>query len=168
MARVFLSIGSNIEPEFNLKSCASSLAFHFTNPEWSPLYRSAAEGMVGDDFLNAMVMIDTDQSIESIYHLLKKIEDCHGRKRSTSKFTNRTLDIDLSLYDNTVISTSRLTLPSAEITTAAYVLVPLVDLAPNDLHPVTGKSYQAILNDLEHICPNFRTNLHPISLNLDP
>jgi 2-amino-4-hydroxy-6-hydroxymethyldihydropteridine diphosphokinase len=168
MARIFLSIGSNIEPELNLKSCASSLACHFTNPVWSPLYRSAAVGMVGDDFLNAMVMIHTEQSIESIYQLLKKIEDCHGRIRSTNKFTNRTLDIDLLLYNDAVMDTPNITLPSSEIITAAYVLIPLVDLAPDDMHPVTGKSYQDILKDLEHIHPDFRTNLHPISLNLAP
>jgi len=65
MPTVFLSIGSNIEPEFHLQQCATTLKNHFTKTVWSPVYRSAAVGMDGNDFLNAVVVAHTDCSVES-------------------------------------------------------------------------------------------------------
>jgi len=55
MASLFLSIGSNIDPEFHFQQCAITLKKAFNNPVWSPVYRSAAVGMDGNDFLNAVV-----------------------------------------------------------------------------------------------------------------
>lgn len=166
MARVLLSIGSNIEPEINFKRCAAALNTHFTDPRWSPVYRSAAVGMVGDDFLNAVVIAHTEQSIESITQLLRKIEHDHGRIRSANKFSSRTLDIDLLLYDHVVIDTPDITLPRTEISSAAHVLVPLVDLIPDEVHPVLKKTYQALLVDLEQKHPErinaISTYPHPL------
>jgi len=82
MAQIYLSIGSNIEPEINLQACAKNLADHFTSPIWSPVYRSAAVGMEGDDFLNAVVVAHTMQTVESVNNTLKLIEDNHGRPMS--------------------------------------------------------------------------------------
>ena len=149
MARILLSIGSNIEPEKNFKRCALALTAHFTDPVWSPIYRSAAVGMAGDDFLNAVVLAHTDQSVESITQLLKDIEHDHGRIRTANKFTSRTLDIDLLLYDDLVIDTPDITLPRTEISSAAHVLVPLVDLIPDEIHPVLNKTYRTLLSYIE-------------------
>ena len=163
MARIFLSIGSNIEPEKNLLLCASALAYHFESPVWSPIYRSAAVGMEGDDFLNSVVMASTDQTIEIIVRTLKQIEANQGRVREVNKFSSRTLDIDLLLHDKTVLQTPDITIPREEITTAAHVLKPLADLIPNDIHPVANKTYAQLLSEFSERNSGSIEQLHQVA-----
>lgn len=167
MASIFLSIGSNIEPESHFQQCASALQRAFTHPVWSPVYRSAAVGMDADDFLNAVVSAQTDLSVESTVKLLKKIEFEHGRERGENKFSSRTLDVDLLLYDDVVLDAEYVTLPRPELTTAAYVLKPLADLLPNGVHPVFDKTYSALLSELERYQPECLSGLTRISIQLD-
>ena len=167
MASIFLSIGSNIEPALHFQQCAKTLKKKFNNPVWSPVYRSAAVGMDANDFLNAVVSATTDQSIESTIELLKNIELKHGRVRNANKFTSRTLDVDLLLYDDIVLNAANITLHRTEITTAAYVLKPLADLVPNKVHPVFNKTYKTLLDDLEHAQPESKTSLSLVKLNLE-
>ncbi|MEE9333155.1 MAG: 2-amino-4-hydroxy-6-hydroxymethyldihydropteridine diphosphokinase [Granulosicoccaceae bacterium] len=166
MARVFLSIGSNIRPEAHFRLCALALANHFSDLTWSPIYRSAAVGMAGDDFLNAVVSARTNKTVEATHKLLKQIEDEHGRVRAANKFTSRTLDIDLLLYDDAVLGTSSLTLPSPDLTSAAYVLVPLVDLEPAGVHPLLNRTYQELLYDLEKVQPNYKSTLSAVAIRM--
>jgi len=148
MARVFLGVGSNIEPEAHIRQCATALAANFTNPVWSPVYQSPAIGFNGDDFLNAVVVLSTDNSIETLSGTLKRIELNNGRKPNANKYSSRSLDLDLLLYDDIVIDTPDVTLPRPEITSALHVLIPLVDLAPNEVHPLSGKTYRTLLDEL--------------------
>ncbi len=167
MARVFLSIGSNIEPEVHFKQCATALTKHFHKPCWSPVYRSAAVGMDGDDFLNAVVRIDTDWTIEAINAQLKQIEHECGRIRSEKKFSSRTMDIDMLLFDEVILNNDTITLPRPEITSAAHVLKPLAELEPSGMHPVLNKTYMQLLNELEQVNPNTRSSLALVELKLE-
>ena len=166
MPRIYLSIGSNIRPEANFRQCALALDKHFSDTAWSPVYRSAAVGMVGDDFLNAVVSARTNHAVESVTELLKQIEHEQGRVRAANKFTSRTLDIDLLLYDDMVINTTSITLPRAEITSAAHVLVPLAELEPNGVHPVLKKTYQTLLSDQEKVQADFKSALSRVSMSV--
>jgi len=148
VACFFLSIGSNIEPATHFKQCAITLESMFTDVIWSPVYQSVAVGMVGDDFLNAVIQASTEQSIDWVVETIKQIEDNQGRVRGANKFTSRTLDLDLLLYDDCVLNKNTLTLPRDEITTALHVLLPLADLVPTMHHPAIGKTYSALLNEL--------------------
>jgi len=147
MATVYLSIGSNIKPEYNVKQCAVHLSQHYHKPQWSPIYRSAAVGMDGADFLNAVVCLQTEESVATVIQTCKGIEAKQGRKRTANKFIDRTLDIDLILYDQTVLNTVDITLPSEEICDAYHVLVPLVDLAPKAIHPVLNVTFSELLQN---------------------
>lgn len=149
MNSLYLSIGSNIEPERNLRICASAIRRLFHNPVWSPIYQSTAVGMEGPDFLNAVVHTQTDQGIPAVILLLKDLEKNQGRIKQTSSFSNRTLDIDLLLFNNVCIETPGLTLPRPELLDMGYVLVPLVDLAPKLIHPKVNKTMEALLQDLQ-------------------
>ena len=122
--------------------------------------------MAGDDFLNAVVSARTYNTVEATYKLLKQIEDEHGRVRAANKFTSRTLDIDLLLYDDAVLGTSSLTLPSPDLTSAAYVLVPLVDLEPAGVHPLLNRTYQELLYDLEKVQPNYKSTLSAVAIRM--
>ena len=66
------------------------------------------------------------------------IEDLHGRDRSQKRYSNRTLDIDILLFNSEVINESGIIIPRAEILTQAYVLKPLVDICDGLTHPKTG------------------------------
>jgi len=166
MAHIYLSIGSNIEPAFHFQQCARSLQENFRNPVWSPVYRSAAVGMQADDFLNAVVEASTEHTIESTLRLLRKIEQKHGRVRTTNKFSSRTLDIDLLLYDDIAIDSAAFTLPRPELTTAAYVLKPLADLVPDGVHPVLEKTYDTLLQELNDANPERLSSLSLVNMQL--
>lgn len=164
MAEIYLSIGSNIRPADNLRQCAIALRRLFKNIRWSPIYQSAAVGMVGDDFLNAVVHAHTANTIEQVCASLKQLEHEQGRVRTDNKFSSRTLDVDLLLYDKVVIETETLQLPRREINSAAHVLIPLVDLAGDDFHPVYAKSYRDMLSELEQQQPGITESLSVVSL----
>jgi len=166
MAEIFLSIGSNVEPESNFKRCALALSQQFNNSVWSPVYRSPAIGMTGADFYNAVVAANTEQSIESVDQTLKSIEEQQGRVRTENKFSSRTLDIDLLLYSEVVSDAPELVLPRPEITTAAHVLVPLTDLAPERIHPRLAKSYSTLLDELNNDQPDLANALEVVTLEL--
>ncbi len=103
MAQVLLGMGSNIEPELNLVRAATALRIQFDGIIFSSVYRSAAVGMAGDDFLNACCLFDTELSQQEINTLLKSVEDAQQRDRSKGSWKPRTLDLDLLIYDKQVI-----------------------------------------------------------------
>ncbi|MFA7387932.1 MAG: 2-amino-4-hydroxy-6-hydroxymethyldihydropteridine diphosphokinase, partial [Thiohalobacteraceae bacterium] len=72
---------------------------------------------------------------------LRAIEDANGRVREGARFSARTLDLDLLLYDDLVLDQGRLQLPRGEITKYAFVLRPLAEIAGERRHPLSGKSF---------------------------
>lgn len=140
MARVFVSIGSNIDPEQHVCSCLRALRQRFGALQLSTVYRTAAVGFDGDDFLNLVAAFDTDETVDAVFHALHCIEDDHGRTRTEGRFKARTLDLDLLLYDDLVTKTHQYQLPRGEITRYAFVLKPLAELAPELRHPTEDKS----------------------------
>ena len=144
-AQVFLSLGSNIDREHNIRSGLNALARVFAPLAISPVYESEAVGFDGDAFYNLVVGLHTTLSVGELTACLKGIEKDHGRVRGEKKFSSRTLDIDILTYDDRVGEVDGVQLPRDEILKHAFVLKPLVDLAPDALHPETQTSYQALL-----------------------
>lgn len=141
MAKVFLSLGSNIERQHHISLALQELRQKFGEISCSPIYESEAVGFEGDPFYNLVVSIETEQSIGLLNDFLHRLEDQHGRIRGEEKFSARTLDIDILLYDNCVGTFDKVKLPRGEILKHAFVLLPLADLIPNDKHPVENKTY---------------------------
>ena len=139
MARVYVSIGSNIEPERNVRAAVRALKERYTNLAVSPVYRSKAEGFESDDFLNLTAAFDTDEPPERLADHLGRIETAQGRVRTGERFAPRTLDIDILLYGDLVRHDSRFDIPRHDILAYAHVLGPLVALAPDLRHPETGE-----------------------------
>jgi len=81
--------------------------------------------------------------------LLRDIEDANGRDRSGPKFSSRTLDLDLLLYDDMILDENGLKLPRGEILKNAFVLWPLAEIAPELIHPETGSSYARLWADFD-------------------
>ncbi len=141
MAVVYVSIGSNIDKERNIKACLQALATHFTEVVLSPIYESEAVGFSGDNFYNLVAKFNTDLSVGQLNVALKAIEDENGRERSGPKFSGRTLDIDILTYDDLVGEVDGVLLPRDEITKNAFVLLPMKDIAADVPHPELEVSY---------------------------
>lgn len=144
MAKVYLSLGSNIDRYRHISAALDALKASFGALVISPVYESEAVGFEGDNFLNLVVGIETDLPVGSLSAKLKRIEDENGRSRSGPKFSARTLDIDILTVGQLSGEHDGVLLPRDEVETNAFVLLPLADVAGGDVHPVTGLSYSAM------------------------
>jgi len=142
MTRVYLGLGSNIEPEKNLALGAAELERRFGKLELSPVYRAPAIGFESPDFLNAVAAIDTEIAPSALLDVIEEIHDIAGRERdATNKWVARSLDIDLLLYGDLVSPERPLRVPRGDVLDYAFVLRPLAELVPGDVHPVTGRTF---------------------------
>lgn len=144
MARVYISIGSNIEAEENIRFAISALKHHFGDLILSSVYESEAVGFDGDNFLNLVAAFDTDEDIFTLAQTLRNIEDNQGRNRSGPRFSARTVDLDLLLYDDVILHDAKLDIPRDEILTNAFVLWPLAEIAPQIIHPEKKQTMSAL------------------------
>ena len=144
MARAYLSLGSNLEPHRYLRAALDELRARFGAIEVSPAYRSRSVGFEGADFVNLAVGLDTELGPEALNDWLHALEDRHGRRRDVPRYSDRTLDVDIVLYDEQVIDgPGHLQIPRKELR-HAFVLKPLADIAPQARHPVSGLTMAAL------------------------
>lgn len=144
MSTAYLGIGSNINAPANIASGIAALRASFDDVRLSPMYQSAAVGFEGSDFINLVAAIETTMSPLELREFLHALEDRHGRTRDVPKFSDRTLDIDILLYDDLYLLSPVLEIPRGEILTSAHVLRPLADLAPDLLHPAERRTLRKI------------------------
>lgn len=149
MTTLTLSIGSNIDAASNIRAALDALSAKFENMRCSTTYESQAIGFDGDNFLNLVVLAETQASLEEVVEILKQIEDSLGRDRQQERFSGRTMDIDILLFGEQSGASSGIELPRAEITENAYVLQPLAELLPDVVHPPTGKTYATLWQDYD-------------------
>lgn len=157
MVRVYLGLGSNVEPRKYLRLGINELSRRYGVLELSNIYRSKAVGFDGDDFLNLVAGLETDASPQSIHDSIEALHVLADRKRGESRFSPRTLDIDLLLYGDQVIETGPVRVPRADVLKYSFVLGPLAEIAPNLKHPQTGRTMA------EHWA-GFDKDSHPIEL----
>jgi 2-amino-4-hydroxy-6-hydroxymethyldihydropteridine diphosphokinase len=139
--RGYISIGSNIDKELHITASLRALEQQFGKLIVSSVYESEAVGFSGDVFHNLVVGFDSDLDVKTVAKQLRQIELDNGRTRDSQKFSARTLDLDLILYGDLIISDGRLQIPRDEIERYAFVLEPLAEIAPTEVHPVSGVSY---------------------------
>lgn len=151
MTRVFVSVGSNIEREYNVRSAVAALSDAFGELEISRVYESAAVGFSGAPFYNLVAAFDTELSPAEVLARLHRIEDAHGRKRRGKRFSDRTLDLDLLLY-GTLVRDGEVELPRAEIRTNAFVLGPLAEIAGDVADPRSGERYRDLWAVFDRSC----------------
>ncbi|MGI9228245.1 MAG: 2-amino-4-hydroxy-6-hydroxymethyldihydropteridine diphosphokinase [Gammaproteobacteria bacterium] len=144
MARVFVGVGSNVDRQRHIRAGVQALQTLFTNVQVSTIYQNAAVGFAGEDFYNLVVAFTTDEDVTATYYLLRGIEDAHGRDRKQPRFSPRTLDLDLLLYDDLVMHNDLFQIPRDDIDKYAFVLKPLAELAVDIAHPVSGKTFAAL------------------------
>jgi 2-amino-4-hydroxy-6-hydroxymethyldihydropteridine diphosphokinase len=140
--QILISVGSNIDKEHNIECGLHALHESFGDLVVSTIFESESVGFAGNNFLNLAVLAHTTLSIEDVCFRLKAIEDEQGRTRD-KKFGNRTLDLDLLTYDD-IITTVPVVLPREEIEYNAFVLQPMAEIVPEQIHPNTQKTYAAL------------------------
>jgi len=145
MAQIYISLGSNINREHYVKQGLLSLAKVFELPfeqlTLSSLFESKAVGFDGAAFYNMVIGIKCTQSVEEVASMLRAIEFSHGRDHNAKKFSPRSLDLDLLLFDDLIINEPA-QLPRDEIITNAFVLWPLSQVAPELTHPIVKQTYR--------------------------
>lgn len=146
MSYIYISLGSNINREYHVKQGLTELAKIFGALTLSSLYESKAVGFDGSDFYNMVIGAETTNSIEDVAILLRNIEFEYGREENAKKFSPRTLDLDILLFDELVLE-SPAQIPRNEITKNAFVLWPLAEIAGNLKHPIINQSYDQLWND---------------------
>ena len=149
MARVYLGLGSNIDAVANLRLGLDELRRRYGDVEVSPVYRSAAVGFEGDDFLNLVAALDTDDAPAELHAAMESIHDLAGRDRGSDRYASRPLDIDLLLYDDLILEHPRFRLPRHDVLEYSFVLRPLAELAPELKHPETGRAMAAHWQDYD-------------------
>lgn len=117
---------------------------------FSPIYQTAAWGKTDQaDFLNQAIQIDTAFSPIEALSIINHIEQILGRKR-TKHWGERTIDIDILLYDQQIVHSSRLVIPHPELQNRRFALIPLAAIAPGIRHPILAKPISELLLD----CPD--------------
>lgn len=160
MQKAYLSLGSNQEPRRHLALALRELRERFGDLVVSTAYRFPAVGFDGPDFVNLAAVIATDLPPQELNDWLHALEDRHGRRRDVPRFSDRTLDVDIVLYGDAVLSGSgNLQLPRDELR-HAFVLLPLAQIAPEVLVPGRGLS----LGQLWRTHPDHATAFEAVEL----
>lgn len=160
MSIAYLGLGSNVNAREHIAAGIEALRHTFSVVHLSPVYQSRSVGFDGDDFLNLTASVETGLQPIELKQYLNDLEDRHGRKRNVAKFSDRTLDIDILLYDDLYMISPALKIPRAEIMSFAHVLKPLADLAPELLHPICRQT----ISEIWQAYPGDRNSLHEIDL----
>ena len=139
MPEVFIGAGSNADPERRLRGALAELTRRFGPVRSSSVYRSAAVGIPAADYSNLVIAFTTELSADALRDELRAIEALAGRARADAAVCE--LDLDLLLYGRRVDAVQRL--PRPGLMTLPFVLVPLAELAPELVHPITGRKLAA-------------------------
>lgn len=150
--RVFVGLGSNIEPQENLRRAAGLLGERSRLVALSPVYRTVPVGRPDlPPFLNAAAELDDSREpAELKYGLLRSIEAELGRVRTADRYAPRPIDLDLLLVDDLVLDDrqSGVLLPDPEILRHLHVVRPLADIAPDLVHPTDGRTLVEIADTM--------------------
>ncbi len=142
--RAYLSLGSNIDAEANLRSAIAALRKRFGDITLSKTCIFPAVGFEGSDFFNAAAVVESDLEPHALNDWLHALEDAHGRDRRGPRFGDRTLDIDIVFFDSLVLDgPGHLQIPREELR-HAFVLGPLAEIAPGFVDPRSGKTLREL------------------------
>ncbi|PKQ62540.1 2-amino-4-hydroxy-6-hydroxymethyldihydropteridine diphosphokinase [Labilibaculum filiforme] len=147
MARVYFLLGGNLDNREEILSeaisrmklrigeCTASSFIYETEP-WGFEHEQ--------NFLNQVVVIETRLEGLEILDITQQIEKELGRVRKKNQYSERTIDIDILFYGDKIIATDRLVVPHPRIQERLFALVPLLDVAPEFLHPIINKSIKEL------------------------
>lgn len=143
MPEVLIGAGSNADPERRLRSALAELERRFGALRCSSVYRGPAAGVRAADYSNLVVALKTELDVGAVRAELRAVEKLAGRSRADPAVCE--LDLDLLAYGRRVDAQRRL--PRPGLFALPFVLVPLAELAPELIHPVTGERCGAVAHE---------------------
>jgi 2-amino-4-hydroxy-6-hydroxymethyldihydropteridine diphosphokinase len=148
--RVYVALGSNIKPEQNIKEAVRLLASRCKLLAVSRVYQTKPVGKTDQpDFLNAAALIETGLGAADLKaQVLRDIEQTLGRVRSADKNAPRTIDLDITLFNDEVLNIGRRRIPDPDLLLYPHIAVPMAELAPNYVHPESGQTLQEIAGSM--------------------
>ena len=153
MAIVYIGLGSNLgRKKANIRRAVKLLnkKRDIKILKVSSSYETEPVGYVKQDwFVNACLKAETNLSPRQLLNTLKDIEKKLKRKKRFIRWGPRTIDLDILLYDNLRLKTKDLVIPHPEMHKRAFVLIPLIELEPNLIHPTKRKSILELLANLK-------------------
>jgi len=151
MKTVFLSLGSNLgNKQNNLSTAITAITKNVGNVcLLSAIYETGAWGFESkDNFLNRVIMVMTDMEPSELMNCCLAIEKKMGRERNHSgNYESRLIDIDILFYGESIIVEDKLKIPHPLIHERRFVLEPLVEIAPDLIHPLFEKSISQLLDE---------------------
>jgi len=146
----YLSLGSNQGDKLKtLQKAINDIAENIgAIQKISSVYKTSSWGYEGEDFYNICISVSTYLQPEKLLKKLSGIENKYGRERKkTNGYSDRKIDIDILLFDNEIIFSKEVTIPHPRMLERNFVLVPLVEIAKNTLHPIEKKQLVSCLNN---------------------
>jgi 2-amino-4-hydroxy-6-hydroxymethyldihydropteridine diphosphokinase len=150
MHSVFLLLGSNLGDRNLFLQQATELIEKNIAPvlKRSSVYETQSWGKTDvPDYLNQVVLLQTDLPAREVLQKILDIENTLGRRRA-EKWGSRTIDIDILFYGDAIISEPGLHIPHPELHKRRFTLEPLAEIAPELAHPVLNKNILQIKNEL--------------------
>jgi len=151
MARVFLSLGSNLgDRRKSLEKAISLIEADIGNILiTSAIYETDAWGYKSQNkFLNMALCINTSFLPEDLLKAINKIEQTMGRRKPEAGYSDRPIDVDIIFYDDLVVASEQLSIPHPLMEKRRFVLEPINEIAPDFIHPVLKTTVQSLLNNL--------------------
>ena len=148
--QVFLGLGSNLgDKEANLRAAIYEIEKRIGKViSLSAFYTTEPWGFTSENtFVNAVCKVDTSFLPMEVLHITQEIEKDLGRiqKSVHGNYSDRSMDIDILLYDDIILHTDQLTIPHPLMCERKFVLEPLAEIAPELIHPITGKTFKEYL-----------------------
>jgi 2-amino-4-hydroxy-6-hydroxymethyldihydropteridine diphosphokinase len=160
MAMVYLGIGSNLgDKQGNCLHALQSLSTKgVTITKRSSLYKTHPWGVEDQpDFMNMAIEAETSLSPTELLLALKEIENEMGRKVG-SRWGPRLIDLDVLLYDDRIVQSEDLVIPHPLLHRRDFVLLPLMEISPERVHPVLNKTIHELTRELIRRGPNHETD----------
>lgn len=154
VSSVYLSLGSNLGDRLqHLKDALEAISNKIGDiQKISSTYQTSAWGFNSDDFYNICISLTTNINPDQLIIDLLEIETLLGRKRNhQTGYSTRPIDIDILLYNEIILNKIDLTIPHPRMLERKFVLVPLAEIAPDVIHPITKKTIThclTICNDI--------------------
>lgn len=146
MSKVYFSIGSNKGNRSQLiNEAIDKIDIYIGRVELkSSIYETQSWGFKSNNFYNICLLIESSLSVESIFNKILKIEKDMGRLKSGNKYSDRCIDIDILFVENIIVNSKNLIIPHPRLHLRKFVLTPMLDIAPDLIHPILNKSIKQL------------------------
>ncbi|MDG1337920.1 MAG: 2-amino-4-hydroxy-6-hydroxymethyldihydropteridine diphosphokinase [Flavobacteriaceae bacterium] len=153
MSKVFFSIGSNKGNRSELiNEAIAKIDISIGKVELkSSIYETKSWGFKSSNFYNTCLLVESSLSEEQILNRILKIEKDMGRFKSGDQYIDRYIDIDILFVEDIIVNSKNLIIPHPRLHLRKFVLTPMLDLAPDFIHPILNKS----IRQLEIECDDY-------------